>query len=133
MTNKTRRADDWPPSRWWQRQFQLTALLGFVVVCAIGSVAFKRYRETHAIWEQFGGMNGWSQAAIEARLGPPRQVIEGDAPDEHEQKITPRSPGVYRTCQYQNFDGHFVVWYRQTKQGGFDCFGSKWVEKRRYY
>jgi len=133
MTDKTRRADDWPPSRWWQKRFRLTALLGFVVVSALGFTAFKRYQDSRAAWDRFGGMIGWTQPAIEAQLGPPQQIVEADLADEHEQNIRVRVPGVYRTCTYQNFDGHFVVWYRQAKNGGFDCFGSKWAEKRTYY
>lgn len=96
-------------------------------------MGLKRFLDSHAVWEQFGGMNGWSQAAIEARLGPPQEVIEGDLPDEDEQKIRVRTPGIYRTCTYKNLSGHLIVWYRQTKPGGYDNFGSKWVEKNRYY
>ena len=128
MTDRTAFDD-----RWWHRRFGLKALLGSIVLCALGLGALKWHQSSHAVWDQFGGMTGWNQGAIEARLGPPRESIEGDLPDQRAGKIRIRTPGVYRTCTYQGVAGQFIVWYRQVKPGGFDCIGSKWVEKDRYY
>ena len=135
MTKANRVTDEFAEPRRNRGRFRLWTLLGLVALSAAGFVAFARYRESRCVWERNGGMIGWDRATIEARLGPPSEIIEGDAPDEHQQKIRLRAPGVSipKTHVYKNFDGHFIVWFRQGKGGELDCFGSKWAEKRRYY
>jgi hypothetical protein len=77
-------------------------------------------------------MIGWSQAAIDSRLGPPSQVLERDVPDPHARFIRPRPPGTYRRLIFRRFDGRFVVWLKAEEKGSV-CFGSSWVEKGTYY
>ena len=78
-------------------------------------------------------MIGWSQAAIESALGPPTEVVEGDAPDEEAHRIRPSSTGTFRTMSYRTFDGHFVVWLRLDEDARFRCIRSVWPEKNCYY
>ena len=83
-------------------------------------------------WHRAGGMIGWSQAAIESRLGPPAQVFEYDVPDPHAQSIRPTADGTYRTLVFSGFDGRFVVWLKAEAQG-YVGVRSSWVEKGTYY
>jgi hypothetical protein len=113
-------------------RFRLTALLLAVLVIALGLAAVVRYRQSSTPWEVAGGMIGWSQTAIESRLGPPARVIEGDAGDADAKQLRPKPPGRCRTLVFRDFDGEFVV--RLAAEGDrFVCFGSSWTEKRRYY
>ena len=134
MTDSPSRTDVGPPSRGWGVRFRLTTLIGLVAACAVGLAGYARHRASNAPWERAGGMIGWSRAAIESSLGPPDKVIEGDAPDEHAQRIRlrPKPPGTFRTLVFQTFDGTFVAWMRSA-DGAETCFGSSWVEKGRYY
>ncbi len=104
----------------------LKALLVLVVFVAVGLRLFLPF------WERAGGMIGWTQSAIEARLGPPSQVYEFDVADPHAQTIRPRVPGVYRTLVFSRLDGRFVAWMKAEAQG-YTCFGSSWSDKRVYY
>jgi hypothetical protein len=77
-------------------------------------------------------MIGWSQAAIESRLGPPSQAFEYDLADPLARSIRPRPAGTYRTLVFSGFDGRFVVWLKAEAKG-YVCFGSSWIEKGAYY
>jgi hypothetical protein len=112
-------------------RFRLKTLLGLVLGVAL-ILAFYASFLRYPPWEKAGGMIGWSQSRIELRLGKPAVMVEGDVQDAHAQKIRPRPPGTYRTLVFHNLDGEFVVWLK-AEDDGFFCFGSSWVEKRRYY
>jgi hypothetical protein len=112
-------------------QFRLTTLLGLVMGAALLIKFYVSYVHVPP-WHQAGGMIGWSQSAIESRLGTPSQVMEYDAPDPHAQKIRPRPAGTYRTLVFSRFDGKFVVWLKAESRG-YVCFGSSWAEKGCYY
>jgi hypothetical protein len=112
-------------------RIRLRTLLGFVLGIAL-ALAFCTSYVVIPPWERAGGMIGWSQAAIESRLGPPAQVFEYDVPDPHAQSIRPRPPGTYRTLVFSRFDGRFVAWLK-AEETGYVCFGSSWVEKGTYY
>jgi hypothetical protein len=118
--------------RSWLR-FRVAGLLVFILVVAVDMAAYVRYRQSRTPWEQAGGMIGWSQAAIDTRLGLPSAVIEEDAPDEHAQKSRPMSGGTFRTLTYRTFDGLFVVWLQPGSDGRFKCVRSKWADKQPYY
>jgi hypothetical protein len=77
-------------------------------------------------------MIGWSQAAIESRLGPPSQVFEYDIPDPPAHPVGPTPDETYRTLVFRSFDGRFVVWLKAEAQG-YVCVRSSWVEKGTYY
>lgn len=112
-------------------QFRLKTLLGAILGVALILAAYLWY--THTVpWESSGGMIGWSQTAIENRLGPAARVVEGDAPDPHAQKARPRPPGTYRTLFFNGIDGQFIVWLKLESEG-FVCFGSAWTDKGCYY
>jgi hypothetical protein len=112
-------------------RFSLKTLLGLVLGIAL-VLAFYVSFVQNPPWHRVGGMIGWSQGAIESRLGPPSQVFEYDLADPHAQKIRPRSPGTYRTLVFSRFDGRFVVWLKEGDQG-YVCYGSSWAEKGMYY
>jgi hypothetical protein len=112
-------------------QFRLKTLLGLVVGVALILAAYVWHTHT-APWEASGGMIGWSQAAIEDRLGPPARAVEGDVPDPHAQKIRPRHPGSYRTVFFCGSDGQFIVWLNEGSDG-FVYFGSSWTDKGCFY
>jgi hypothetical protein len=113
-------------------RISLKALLGLVLGIALVLAFYVSYMHRPP-WERTGGMIGWSQAAIESRLGPPTRVFEYDVPDPNAQSIRPRPAGTYRTLVFNRFfDGHFVVWLKAEAQG-YACFGSSWVEKGTYY
>jgi hypothetical protein len=77
-------------------------------------------------------MIGWSQAAIESRLGAPTEVVQVELPDANGQQLRPAPPGPCRTLTYRTFDGTFVVWLNGGN-GGYSCFRSKWAERSMYY
>src|SRR5690348_18217506 len=108
-------------------RIRLRTLLGFVLGIAL---ALKFYASVIHVppWHRAGGMIGWSQAAIESRLGPPSEVFERDVPDPHAQSIRPRPPGTYRTLVFSRFEGRFVAWLK-AEENGYVCFGSSWLEK----
>jgi len=114
-------------------RFRLKTLLGLVLCIAFILAAYVRYTHT-APWDESGGMIGWSQAAIENRLGPPAKVIEGDIQDPDVQAIGPRppGPGVYRTMFFSGIDGQFIVRLKEEQQG-FVCFRSLWTDQGCYY
>jgi hypothetical protein len=112
-------------------RIRLGTLLGLVLGIALVLGFYVSYVHLPP-WHRAGGMIGWSQAAIESRLGPPTQVLEREVPDPHAQSIRPRPPGTYRTLVFSRFDGRFVVWLKAEAQG-YVCFGSSWVEKGAYY
>jgi hypothetical protein len=112
-------------------QFRLKTLLGLVLGIAL-ALAFYVWSQHVPPWERSGGMIGWSQVAIEERLGPPAKVVEGDLQDPQAQKIGPRPPGTYRTLYFSGIDGQFIVRMKAEKQG-FVCFRSLWTDKGCYY
>jgi hypothetical protein len=112
-------------------QFRLNTLLGLVLGVALILATYVWY--THvAPWEAYGGMIGWSQAAIESRLGAPAKVVEGDVRDSNAQEIRPTPPGTYRTLFFSGIDGQFVVLLKE-EADGYVCFGSSWTDKGCYY
>ncbi len=112
-------------------QIRLKVLLALVLFAAVGLRFFLAFVHVPA-WDRAGGMIGWSQSAIESRLGPPSQVYEFDLADPHAQSIRPRVPGVYRTLVFSRLDGRFIAWMKAEGRG-YVCFGSSWAEKRVYY
>ncbi len=113
-------------------RFRLTTLLGLVAIFAVGFAGYARYRGSNTPWDRAGGMIGWSQAAIESRLGPPTTAVEGELPDANGQQLRPAPPGPYRTWTYRTFDGTFVIWLSEGS-GGYTSFRSKWAERNMYY
>ena len=114
-----------------RKRFGMKTLLGLVLGAALILASYAWYVRAPS-WDKAGGMIGWSQAAIESRLGAPVQLAEGDLGDQHARRIRPMPPGRCRTLVFRDFDGEFVA---RLKAGGdgFVCFGSSWVEKGRYY
>ena len=114
-------------------QFRLKTLLGLVLCVALILAAYVLYTHT-APWEESGGMIGWSQAAIENRLGRPAKVIESDVQDSQAREIgpSPPGPGTYRTLFFSGVDGQFVVRLK-AENVGFVCFRSFWTDKGCYY
>jgi hypothetical protein len=112
-------------------RFRLKTLLGLVLGIALVLGFYVTFVQNPP-WNRVGGMIGWSQAAIESRLGAPSQVFEYDLPDPHAQNIRPRTPGTYRTLVFSRFDGRFIVWLKEGDQG-YVCYGSSWSEKGTYY
>lgn len=112
-------------------RIHLKVLLALVLFVAMGLRLYLTCIDVPA-WHRAGGMIGWSQSAIESRLGPPSQVHEFDLADPHAQKVRPRVPGVYRTLVFSRLDGRFIAWMKAEAQG-YVCFGSCWAEKRTYY
>jgi hypothetical protein len=112
-------------------RIRLKTLLGLVLAIALVLAFYASYVHRPP-WHRSGGMIGWSQAAIESRLGPPSQVFEYDVPDPHAQSIRPTPDGTYRTLVFRSFDGRFVVWLKAEAQG-YVCVRSSWVEKGTYY
>ena len=112
-------------------RIRLRTLLGLVLVVALGLAAYASYVHVPP-WHPSGGMIGWSQAAIESRLGPPSQVFEYDIPTPLDPPAPPSPPGAYRTLVFSGFDGHFVARLKAADQG-YVCFRSSWFEKETYY
>ena len=112
-------------------QVRLKTLLGVVLGIALILACYVWYAHV-ALWERSGGMIGWTQAAIESRLGQPARLVEGDVRDLEAQKIGPKPPGTYRTLFFSGIDGEFVVLLR-AENDGFVCFRSSWTDKGRYY
>ena len=114
-----------------RKRFGMKTLLGLVLVAALTLAGYARFARVPA-WDRTGGMIGWSQASIEARLGPPALVVEGDVGDANAQKVRPKPPGSCKTLVFRTFDGEFVVRLKAEKDQ-FVCFGSSWTNKGRYY
>jgi hypothetical protein len=112
-------------------RFRLRTLLGLMLAAALALALYVSYF-LNPPWNRAGGMIGWTQAAIESRLGTPSQVFEYDLPDPHAQSIRPRPPGTYRTLVFSRFDGRFIAWLKAEAEG-YVCFGSSWSEKGAYY
>jgi hypothetical protein len=103
-----------------------------IFACALIFAVWAEFRASHVPWEANGGMIGWSQSAIEARLGLPAESVEVEIPDTEGRTIRPAPPGPYRTLIFRTFDGHFVAWFHQSN-GAYVCFRSHWAEKNLYY
>jgi hypothetical protein len=113
-------------------RFRLTTLLVLIAACAVGLAIYAQFRRSQTAWQRAGGMIGWSQAAIESRLGPATETIEGELPDTEGQTIRPAPVGPCRTLIFRTFDGTFVAWMA-TADGGSTCFRSMWAEQNTYY
>jgi hypothetical protein len=77
-------------------------------------------------------MIGWTQAAIESKLGPPTEIVERELPDAEGQQLRPAPPGHCRTLIFRTFDGTFVAWMTEA-DGESTCFRSMWAEGNTYY
>ena len=90
-----------PRSRW--TRFRLSTALGLVVGVAVIMAVWKKHREAWVPWERNGGMIGWTQAAMVARVGEPAETHERDLFDENGHYIR-RSPpeGPFRTLVFRN-------------------------------
>ncbi len=117
--------------RSWMR-FRLSALLALVAACAVGLAIYAPYRRSQTAWQRAGGMIGWTQAAIESRLGPATEMIEGELPDADGQQIRPAPAASCRTLIFRTFDGTFVAWLAEV-DGQSTCFRSMWAERNAYY
>ena len=132
MIETPRQIESRPPTAGRRIRLRLTTLLVAVAICAVGLSAYVRYRAARTPWERTGGMIGWSQAAIESRLGPPTEAVPVELPDPLGRRARPTPPGPCRTLIYRTFDGTFVVWLN-AGPGGFSCFRSRWAERNTYY
>jgi hypothetical protein len=112
-------------------RIRLRTLLGLVLVVALALKAYASYMHVPP-WHPSGGMIGWSQKAIESRLGPPDQVFESDVSFPVAQSAGPSPPGTYRTLVFSGEDGHFVVRLKAAANG-YVCFRSSWVETGTFY
>ena len=112
-------------------RIRLRSLLGIVLAVALALAAYASYVHVPP-WHPSGGMIGWSQKAIESRLGAPYQVFEHDIRTPDEQSAGPSPPGTYRTLVFNCDDGHFVVRLKAAAKG-YVCFRSSWVEAGTYY
>ncbi len=120
------------PRRRWLRM-RLATLLGLVVVFAVVFSFWAQRREAGVPWQNNGGMIGWSQASIVARLGQPVKTLEYEMPDAEGQQLRATPPtGPYRTLVFQTFDGHFVAWFARSA-GKSLCYRSTWLERGYYY
>ncbi len=85
----------------WLR-FRLSTALGLVVVAAVILAVSAHRRYESVPWQSNGGMIGWSQASMVARLGPPAQTFEQDMPDPEAHSIRVSPPtGPFRTLVFQ--------------------------------
>ena len=114
-------------------RFRLSTALCLVVVAALIMAYWAHERQRSVPWHKNGGMIGWTQASMVARLGEPAQSFEDDLADPNGHEIR-RSPptGPFRTLVFRTFDGTFVAWFAAA-EGKYTCFRSTWVEKGNYY
>jgi hypothetical protein len=114
-------------------RLRLSTALCLIVVAALVMAYWAHARQASVPWHRHGGMIGWTQASMIARLGEPARTFEEDLPDSNGHQIR-RSPpkGRFRTLVFQSFDGTFVAWFNSTG-GTYTCFRSTWVEKGNYY
>jgi hypothetical protein len=114
-------------------RISLRSLLGLVLVIAVILAGWTHYRQANVPWQRVGGMIGWNEAQIVARLGPPARTIESDVTDPVMLAIgPPPSTGSFRTLIFDTIDGTFVA--RLNSDGSaFTCFRSIWVERNCYY
>ena len=116
----------------WLR-LRLSTVLCVVVVAALVMAYWAHQRQNNVPWNRQGGMIGWTQASIVARLGEPARTFETDIADTNGHQIRPSPPdGPFRTLVFQTFDGTFVAWFTGA-DGTYTCFRSTWVEKSTYY
>jgi hypothetical protein len=108
-------------------------MLGLVLVIAVILAFWSHYRQARVPWNRFGGMIGWNQSQIMARLGQPTRTIESDVTDPAALAIGPAPKSSrYRTLVFDTIDGTFVA--RLNSDGGaYTCFRSIWVERNCYY
>jgi hypothetical protein len=108
-------------------------MLGLVLVIAVILAAWTQYRQANVPWHRTGGMIGWSEAQIVARLGQATHTIESDVTDPVALAIgPPPATGSFRTLIFDTIDGKFVA--RLNSGGGaFTCFRSFWAERNWYY
>jgi hypothetical protein len=108
-------------------------MLGVVLLIAVILAFWSQHRQARVTWHRFGGMIGWDQTQIVARLGEPTRSINADVADPVAKAIGPApSARHYRTLIFDTIDGRFVA--RLNSDGGpFTCFRSYWVERNWYY
>jgi hypothetical protein len=114
-------------------RMSVRSMLGLVIVIAVILTLWTHYRQANVPWHRVGGMIGWNEAQIVARLGQPTRTIESDVADPEARAIGPAPPtGSFRTLVFDTLDGRFVA--RLNSDGGaFTCFRSIWVERNCYY
>jgi hypothetical protein len=112
-------------------RMRIRTLLGLVLLVALALAAFTWYIHVPP-WHPSGGMIGWSQAAIESKLGAPAQVFDYDIPSPVAASPMPSPPAKYRTLVFSGLDGHFVARLQASSQG-YVCFRSSWAEGGTYY
>ena len=114
-------------------RFRLSTALCLIAVAALIMAYWANVRQKSVPWHQNGGMIGWTEASMVAKLGLPVQTIEADVEDTEGHHIRPSPPsGTIRTLVFRTFDGTFVAWFN-TVGGTSTCFRSTWVEKGNYY
>jgi len=105
----------------------------YLVVVALIMAVWAHERHASVPWESNGGMIGWSEATIVARLGQPLRTLEEDVADPIGHSVRPSpSTGPFHTLIFQTFDGQFVAWFSGAG-GTYTCFRSTWVERGTYY
>ncbi len=55
------------------RRMRLSVAMGLVVVTAVLCAWSVRHRDANVPWHRFGGMIGWTQSQMIARIGQPAQ------------------------------------------------------------
>ncbi len=114
-------------------RFRLSTALCLIVVAALVMAYYAHVRQNNVPWHRNGGMIGWTQASMVARLGEPARSFEADVADANGHEIRKSPPkGPFRTLVFQTFDGTFVAWFTAA-DGTYTCFRSTWVEKGNYY
>ena len=73
-------------------RMSVRSMLGLVLVIAVILAVWTQYRQANVPWHRTGGMIGWSEAQIVARLGQPTRTIESDVTDPVALAIGPPPP-----------------------------------------
>jgi hypothetical protein len=112
-------------------RFGLKTMLGLILGIALVLAAYVSFLQNPP-WQRAGGMIGWSQAALESRLGKPSRAFEYSLPDPHGQPILLNTTGPYRTLVFSRFDGVFIAWLEK-RDRGYVCARSSWSDRQTYY
>ncbi len=122
-----------PVPRFRGLRARLSTVFGLVVVLAVIMAVWANHRQASVPWEANGGMIGWTETGIVARLGLPSDTYQEDVADSIGHHVRPSPPsGPFRTLVFQSLDGQFVAWFTG-ESGTYTCFRSTWVERNRYY
>ena len=112
---------------------RLSVAMGLVGATAVLCAWWARHREANVPWQRVGGMIGWTEPQMIARIGQPAHIFEEELPDETAHSIRPTPPArFFRTLIFDTFDGRFVAWY-SSDGGPYTCFRSTWVDRNYYY